>query len=159
MLFQRDITHQKNHKQATFPETFAALVPAWAPTPACSLEQPRLMIFLAAYTELDCFCSGLWLCISISGLEDLQSQSRPVLEMPSNSIHPLYLEAALDTPPVKCMKPPKKRTSRCFHTLVQVTEVLYEQSKGSGVGNILLGIIAIWWRVFPLYSAFSQHFS
>lgn len=45
VLFQRDITYQKNHKQMTFPETFAALLPAWAPTPACSLEQPRLMIF------------------------------------------------------------------------------------------------------------------
>lgn len=35
----------------TFPKAFAAVLPAWAPTPACSLEQPRLMLFLAAYTD------------------------------------------------------------------------------------------------------------
>lgn len=68
---------KKNHKWVTFPETFAALLPTLTPTPACSLEQSRLMIFLAAYTECDCFCSGLWLYISISGLEDLQSQGGP----------------------------------------------------------------------------------
>lgn len=37
------------------------------------LEQPKLMLFLAAYAELDCFRSGLWLCISASALQDFQS--------------------------------------------------------------------------------------
>lgn len=75
-FYFKETLPQKNHKQITFPETFAAPLPAWAPTPACSLEQPWLMIFLAAYIEFDCFRSGLDY-ISISGLEELQSQRRP----------------------------------------------------------------------------------